>query len=54
MPFCLPNHSFDKKSIKYDSYHELAYLHPNHFIPNELIASKYVNIKRTLLYNQIS
>ena len=36
---------FDKKSIKYDSYHELAYLHPNHFIPNELIASKYVNIK---------
>ena len=36
------------KTIKYDSYHELAYLHPNHFIPNELIASKYVNIKEPL------
>ncbi len=32
---------WDKKAIKYDSYHELAYLHPNHFIPDIKIVEKY-------------
>lgn len=34
---------FDKKSIKYQSYHELAYLHPNHFKADLKIATNYIN-----------
>jgi len=33
---------WDKKAIKYHSYHELAYLHPDHFIPEKRIADKYL------------
>ncbi len=29
--------SYGKKQIKYDAYHELAYLHPNQFVPNKNI-----------------
>ena len=36
---------FDKKSIKYQSYHELAYLHPNHFKPNLKKATSYIDNK---------
>lgn len=32
---------WDNKAIKYESYHELAYLHPNHFIPDINIVEKY-------------
>ena len=32
---------FNKK-IGVDSYHELAYLHPNHFTPSKSIAEKYI------------
>ncbi len=32
-----------KKQFRYRSYHELAYLHPNHFSPDKAVASKYVN-----------
>ncbi len=32
-----------KKTFFHKSYHELAYLHPNHFIPNENIVSKYIS-----------
>jgi predicted glycosyltransferase len=32
---------WNEKSTKYDSYHELAYLHPNHFIPDRTIVEKY-------------
>ncbi len=35
--------NFDFKSIKYNGYHELAYLHPNNFKPSKDIALKYVN-----------
>jgi len=28
-------HDFGKKHIRYEGYHELAYLHPNYFKPNE-------------------
>lgn len=35
--------SFNSKSIKYHGYHELAYLHPNHFNADGEIASKYVD-----------
>ena len=32
---------WDKKAIKYPSYQELAYLHPNHFTPRKEIVEKY-------------
>lgn len=31
----------EKKSIKYASYHELAYLHPNHFTPDRKVVEQY-------------
>jgi predicted glycosyltransferase len=34
---------WERKTIHYKSYHEFAYLHPNHFSPEKAIASKYVN-----------
>ena len=35
------NGKWESKSIKYNSYHELAYLHPNHFTPDKNIVEKY-------------
>jgi len=32
---------WDDKAIKYNSYHELAYLHPQHFTPDRSIVEKY-------------
>jgi len=37
------NGKWDKQSIKYEGYHELAYLHPNNFHPDKSIAEKYVD-----------
>lgn len=37
---------WDKKAIKYDSYHELAYLHPNHFTPEKSIVEKYLSTNK--------
>lgn len=34
---------WDDKAIKYDSYHELAYLHPDHFTPDRKIVEKYLS-----------
>ena len=34
------------KTIFYKSYHELAYLHPNNFVPNKKIAEKYVSLEK--------
>ena len=31
----------EAKAIKYASYHELAYLHPNHFTPRKKVVEKY-------------
>jgi uncharacterized protein len=31
-----------KKTLRYNSYHELSYLHPDNFRPDKTIASKYV------------
>jgi hypothetical protein len=36
---------WEYKKISYFGYHELAYLHPNHFKPNQEIAEKYVSTK---------
>ncbi len=35
------NGKWEKKSIKHESYHELAYLHPGHFIPSKKVLEKY-------------
>ena len=37
---------FEKKCIVYQGYHELAYLHPDHFTPNSDIATSYVDINK--------
>ncbi len=37
--------NWDSKAIKYDSYHELAYLHPNHFTPDEKVVEKYFPVE---------
>jgi len=36
------NGEWNYKSIKYESYHELAYLHPNNFTPSIEIFKKYI------------
>jgi len=35
------NGKWENKTLKYEGYHELAYLHPNHFKPNSEIVKKY-------------
>ena len=40
-PRCCNGGKWDKKTIKYDSFHELAYLHPNHFTPDPKYLKKY-------------
>lgn len=40
------NGKWEKKSVKYDSYHELAYLHPNHFKASIDIAKKYISTEK--------
>ncbi len=37
---------WETKAIKYDSYHELAYLHPNHFTPNKKVVEKYFSVEK--------
>lgn len=39
------NSCWDKRSVKYNSYHELAYLHPNHFTPDIKIVEKYFPVE---------
>ena len=40
-PAVCNNSILEKKSIKYHSYHELAYLHPNNFKPDSTVVDKY-------------
>lgn len=42
-PIVCNNGQWEKKSIKYQSYHELAYLHPNNFIADKSKVEKYIN-----------
>lgn len=38
--------SWADKTVFYQGYHELAYLHPNNFAPSKEIARKYVNFEK--------
>ena len=40
-PIVCNNGRWDKKSTKYPSYHELAYLHPNHFTADKTVVEGY-------------
>ncbi len=40
-PTCCDNGEWNKKSAKYPGYHELAYLHPNHFTPSREVVEGY-------------
>ena len=40
-PVVCDNTPLEGKSVKYASYHELAYLHPNHFTPDRSVVEKY-------------
>ena len=42
-PVSCDNNKWDKKTIHYESYHELGYLHPNHFKVNKNIVEKYLS-----------
>ena len=43
-PMVCDNWKLEDKSVKYASYHELAYLHPNHFQPDKNVAERYFPI----------
>lgn len=40
-PDCCSAWKWERKKISYPSYHELGYLHPNQFVPNEKVVEKY-------------
>ena len=40
------NSLWDKRTIKYDGYHELTYLHPNNFTPLRDIVEKYFSSRK--------
>jgi len=46
-PTVCNNGKWEKKSIKYDGYHELAYLHPNHFLPDKDLVESYFPADKT-------
>ena len=45
-PEVCDNGKLNAKSIKYNSYHELTYLHPNHFSPDKQIVEKYFSAEK--------
>lgn len=45
-PVVCNNGKWEQKSIKYQSYHELAYLHPNHFSPDKSVVEKYFSVDK--------
>ncbi len=42
-PTSCDNGRWDARSTKYEGYHELAYLHPDHFVPDQDIVNKYTD-----------
>lgn len=41
-PEVCDNGKWNDKSVKYNGYHELAYLHPNNFTPDKTVVEKYL------------
>lgn len=41
LPNCCDTDLWEKKKVSYSGYHELAYLHPNNFVPDINILKKY-------------
>ena len=41
-PSCRSVGRWTYKNITYQGYHELSYLHPNHFIPDKSVVQKYI------------
>ena len=46
-PTTCNNLKWEKKSVKYPGYHELAYLHPNHFKPDINICKQYIDTDKS-------
>ena len=46
-PIVCNSGKWNEKAIKYNSYHELAYLHPNNFTPDTKVVEKYFDAKST-------
>lgn len=46
-PKCCSVGKWFSKKVSYNGYHELAYLHPNRFIPNKEVVEKYFNADET-------
>lgn len=42
-PAVCNNGKWERKSVKYQGYHELAYLHPDHFTPSKKIVENYLD-----------
>ena len=42
-PVTCNNGKFEPKSIHYEGFHKLAYLHPNQFMPDKKVVEKYFN-----------
>ena len=45
-PYVCSTSKWKSKTINYNGYHELAYLHPNHFTPDINIAKKYIDTEK--------
>jgi len=45
-PIVCDNGKWNAKSIKYEGYHELAYLHPNHFTPSREVVEQYFPVDK--------
>ena len=46
-PISCFNGKWEYKSIKYNGFHKLAYLHPNQFTPDKKIVEKYVDMSKS-------
>ncbi len=45
-PIVCNSGKWEEKAIKYNSYQELAYLHPNHFIPRKEVVEQYFSVEK--------
>jgi predicted glycosyltransferase len=53
-PVSCDNGKWNKKTLAYPSYQELAYLHPNHFKPDYSVVEKYLGNEKTFFVLRFS